>query len=211
LPPVEDQLELGSCTSFAAGAAIRYARKKQGLADFVTSHLFLYFCSRLRTQKYLDTGATLRDTIKAAARMGDCPEADWPYDISKFASKPPQGAYLNALHDRAISYQRVTRSIAEMKGCLASGLPFLAGISVYESFESDEAAKTGMIPMPGRDEQLLGGHAILICGYHDEDQKWLFRNSWSSSWAEEGYGFLDYSYLLNKGLASDFWVVKTVG
>lgn len=211
-PPIEDQGQLGSCTSFAVGAAIRFARKKEGLPDFVTSHLFLYYNSRAAEGTVnSDAGAQIRDVVKSANKQGDCPETEWPYDISKFMVKPPAQCYTDALKDRALSYQRVTQNLSQMKGCLASGLPFVCGISVYQSFESDEAAKTGTVPMPGQGEQLLGGHAILICGFRDSDQKWIFRNSWSNQWGDQGYGYLDYSYLLNAGLASDFWVIKTVG
>src|SRR5260370_10906613 len=89
-PPVEDQGQLGSCTSFAGGAAIRVARKIQGLADFTTSHLFLYYNSRSKNTKSVDAGATIRDTIKSAAKIGDCPELEWPYDLNQFTTKPPQ-------------------------------------------------------------------------------------------------------------------------
>lgn len=208
-PPIEDQGQLGSCTSFAAGAAIRFARNKQGLPDFVTSHLFLYYNSR--RFKNEDTGATIKDVIKSAAKQGDCPESEWPYNISRFAIKPPQQCYTDALKDRALSYQRVQQNLSQMKACLASENPVVVGISVYQSFESDEVAKTGMVPIPEPGEQLLGGHAVLVCGFRDDTQKWIFRNSWGLSWADGGYGYLDYQYLLNKGLASDFWVIKTVG
>lgn len=208
-PPIEDQGQLGSCTSFAAGAAIRFARKKQGLPDFVTSHLFLYYNSR--RFKNEDTGATIKDVIKSANQQGDCPESEWPYVISKFTAKPPAQCYSDALKDRALSYQRVQQNLAQMKACLASGYVFVAGISVYESFESDEVAKTGMVPMPQPGEQLLGGHAVLLVGFRDSDQKWILRNSWGASFGDQGYFYLDYSYLLNKGLASDFWVIKAVG
>lgn len=208
-PPIEDQGQLGSCTSFAAGAAIRFARKKQGLPDFVTSHLFLYYNSR--RFKNEDTGATIKDVIKSANQQGDCPESEWPYVISKFTVKPPAQCYTDALKDRALSYQRVQQSLSQMKACLASENPVVVGISVYQSFESDEVAKTGMVPMPEPGEQLLGGHAVLVCGFRDDTQKWIFRNSWGLSWADGGYGYLDYQYLLNNGLSSDFWTIKTVG
>src|SRR5882757_4164271 len=87
-PPIEDQGSLGSCTSFASGAAIRLARKRQRLSDFVTSHLFLYYNSRSNNSKLVDSGATIRDAIKAASKQGDCPETEWPYDISKFMVGP---------------------------------------------------------------------------------------------------------------------------
>ncbi|HEX9502859.1 MAG TPA: C1 family peptidase [Patescibacteria group bacterium] len=211
-PPVEDQGQLGSCTSFAGGAAIRVARKIQGLADFTTSHLFLYYNSRSKNTKSVDAGATIRDTIKSAAKIGDCPELEWPYDLNQFTTKPPQSCYNDALKDRAIVYQRVMQNIMQMKTVLALGYPFVIGFSVYTSFESAQVAQDGIVPMPGPDEAVLGGHAVLCVGYDDSQQRFLFRNSWGTGWGIDGTGYfsMSYAYLQDSNLASDFWMVKTV-
>ncbi len=211
-PPVWDQLSLGSCTAQAIAAALEFDRRKQQLPDFVPSRLFIYFNERVMEHTVSsDSGAQIRDGIKSVAKIGVCPESEWPYIISQFAVKPPQKCYQDAKLDRAVSYQRVQQSLTQMQGCLASGIPFVAGISVYESFESDSVAKTGMVPMPHPTEQLLGGHAILICGYDVTKKAFTFRNSWGDSWADKGYGYLPFDYLLDSNLSDDFWVIKTVG
>lgn len=211
-PPVYDQGQLGSCTANAIAAAIEFDRMKQGLSDFVPSRLFIYWNERaMEGTINSDSGAQIRDGIKSVNAQGVCPESEWPYDIAKFMIKPSVQCYTDALKDRALSYQRVARNLNQMKGCLASGNVIVVGISVYESFESDEVAQTGMVPMPQQGEQLLGGHAVLCVGFMDDTQKWIFRNSWSSSWGDQGHFYLDYQYLLNAGLASDFWTIKTVG
>ena len=40
-----------------------------------------------------------------------------------------------------------------MKGCLADGFPFVFGFTVYESFESAEVARTGVLQMPKPEEK----------------------------------------------------------
>lgn len=97
-----------------------------------------------------------------------------------------------------------------VKACLASGSPFLFGFSVYESFESDQVAQTGIVPMPGGNEALLGGHAVVACGYDDARQVFYARNSWGALWGDEGYMYIPYAYLLDRNLAADFWMIKTV-
>src|SRR6202171_6871792 len=104
-----------------------------------------------------DVWAVLRDGIKSVASLGVCPEPECPYDIAKFAVAPPAQAYEDAKLDRAISYQSVMPNLNQMKGCLASGYPFIFGFTVYESFESEEVARTGRMPMPGRVGRALGG------------------------------------------------------
>jgi C1A family cysteine protease len=52
-----------------------------------------------------------------------------------------------------------------MKACLAAGFPYVFGFRVYQSFESDVVASTGIVPMPAYRETYLGGHAVLAVGY----------------------------------------------
>jgi C1A family cysteine protease len=209
--PIEDQLKLRSCASFAAGAALRFDRKKQGLDDFVMSHLFEYYNSRAKREKNVDSGASIRDAIKASALYGICPESEWPYNIAKFGSRPPAKCYTDALQDRAVKYQRVAQNLAQLKSCLALGLPIVIGFTVYDSFESNDVANTGYVPLPKHNEQVLGGHAVLVVGYRDSDLKFIVRNSWSTQWGDNGYCYMPYAYLLDADLSSDFWVVQAVG
>ena len=97
-----------------------------------------------------------------------------------------------------------------MKGCLASGYPFVFGFTVYDSFDSEEVAKTGVVPMPSSGEQPLGGHAVLAVGYDDEQRRFIVRNSWGTEWGMQGYFTMPYVYLLDDGLADDFWTIRRV-
>jgi C1A family cysteine protease len=81
---------------------------------------------------------------------------------------------------------------------------------VYDSFESPEVASTGEVPMPGADEQLRGGHAVLAVGYDDSTQRFLVRNSWGDQWGDGGYFTMPYEYLTNPDLAQDFWAIYVV-
>src|SRR5712692_433505 len=67
--------------------------------------------------------------------------------------------------------ERVLQSLPQIKGCLASGYPFVFGFTVYESFQSATVAKTGTVPMPGHGEKAVGGHAVLAVGYDDTKQR----------------------------------------
>jgi C1A family cysteine protease len=98
-------------------------------------------------------------------KQGDCPETEWPYDISQFARKPSTHCYKDARKYKAIQYQRLTQKVNQLKGCLASGYPFVYGFTVYDSFESGSVAKTGVVPMPAPGEEVLGGHCVLAVGW----------------------------------------------
>src|SRR5205085_1166162 len=139
-----------------------------------------------------------------------CPEDTWPYDISKFQDKPSDSCFQAALQHKAILYQRVTRDLNQMKGCLATGYPFVLGFTVYESFESQQVAQDGHAPLPQTGEQVLGGHAVLAVGYDDTNQWFIVRNSWGDGWGMQGYFTLPYAYLTTRSLSSDFWTVRLV-
>jgi C1A family cysteine protease len=71
----------------------------------------------------------------------------------------------------------------------------MAGVEVYESWFSSKAEKTGLIPLPGKNESLQGGHAICVTGYNDTKKLFTFKNSWGDDWADKGYGYLRYEYM----------------
>ncbi len=175
------------------------------------SRLFIYYNERLiEGTVNTDAGAMLRDGIKTLAGQGVCSDATWPYQLERFADKPPALAYREALSHQALSYQRLAQDAGQMKGCLASGYPFVFGFSVYESFESPEVARTGQMTMPGPGERMIGGHAVLAVGYDDERQQFIVMNSWSMKWGELGFFYMPYAYLSTPQLARDLWTVRTV-
>jgi C1A family cysteine protease len=91
---------------------------------------------------------------------------------------------------------------------LSEGFPFVFGFTVYNSFESEETAQTGILKMPGWNEGCVGGHAVCCVGYNDAEQMFIVRNSWGSSWGLQGYFKMPYQYMVNPNLASDFWTIR---
>jgi C1A family cysteine protease len=122
--------------------------------------------------------------------------------------RPPQVVWAAGLSERAVAYARVVQTLGQMKACLASGYPFAFGFSVYESFESDAVAASGVVPLPASSEELLGGHAVLAVGYDDASQRFIVRNSWGEGWGQGGYFTMPYAYLGDRSLASDLWTIR---
>jgi C1A family cysteine protease len=212
-PPVYDQGQLGSCTANAIGGALEFDQLKQKKPNASTpSRLFIYYNERAIEHTIdSDSGAQIRDGVKSVHKLGAPPEdPDWPYDINQFSQKPPDQAYKDAMNYQALVYQRVTPTLGQLKGCLASGYPFIFGFTVYDSFESQEMAKSGHLGMPRSGEKQLGGHAVLAVGYQDSSQTFIVRNSWGADWGIKGYFTMPYPYLLQGTLASDFWTIRTV-
>jgi C1A family cysteine protease len=146
-PPVYDQGQLGSCTGNAIAGAFQFDRRKQNLPDFVPSRLFIYYNERaMEGSVASDAGAFIRDGIKSIAKQGVCKETQWPYDISKFATKPPKACYTSAVKYVAVSYFRLNNAnLDELKSCLSAGYPFVFGFVIYNSFFQGDT-NHGIVP-----------------------------------------------------------------
>lgn len=202
---VKDQQSLGSCTSFAVTGAREFLEKKNSPTYTDLSPLFIYWNERkIDGDVFSDGGSSLRTGMQVLNQIGVCTELEWPYKIEQYQVQPNQQAYSDATLHLTTSYHRLN-SLRDMKSCIAGGLPFVGGISVYSSFMSDEVAASGNVPMPNDTDSLEGGHALLFCAYDDSTQKITFKNSWSSGWGVAGFGTIDYSYITTLG--SDFWCV----
>lgn len=221
---VYDQGQIGSCTANAIAGAIEFDLLKQQKTVFTPSRLFIYFNEReMEHSVTQDSGAQIRDGVKSANKLGVCPETLWPYDATpadpntniwpagaKPAQKPAPACYAEALKHQVLNYQRVSRSLSQMKGCLAAGYPFVFGFTVYDSFESPAVAKTGDLNMPTSTEAVVGGHAVLAVGYDDGTQRFIVRNSWGAKWGKKGYFTIPYAYLMTENLSDDFWTLRLI-
>jgi C1A family cysteine protease len=207
--PVRDQGQLGSCTAFAMAAGLREFMLWKTV-ETILSPAYLYYREReLEGTIYEDSGAYIRDGMKVLAKQGVCPEFDEPYNVHTFAIRPSVKATTDALKYKIGAYHRVYK-LAGIKAALAEGLPVVIGMEVYESFEGDDVASSGFVPMPKRGEQILGGHAVLVVGYQNSAD-WpgggylIVKNSWSRNWGDKGYFYLPYKYVAGTKV-TDMWV-----
>lgn len=214
---VKDQLNLGACVPHGVTEAVEFVLRKQGSPVFATSRLFIYWNGRVLGKYPLnqDTGLQIRDGINSAVQFGAPPETDWPYDPAKFAQRPPAQEFTEGLQHQAVKYAQVDPG--QLDDAIASGHPVVSGFDVRSSFESDEVANTGIVPMPKPSEQLLGGHCTIYVSTAKDGaeiggvkgvkyRKKL--NSWGAGWGLGGYYWEPVPFA--EEYESDFWVITSM-
>jgi len=210
LPAVWNQGDVGSCFAHAGAACQAHQVFKEGGGIITPSRLCLAVTTRHdEGTLHCDNGATLRGTVKAMARYGVPPETLWPYDVSKYFELPPPAVLAQAEKWQALRYYRIPvgRHAPELfRRALAAGFIVMFGAALYDSFESEEVAAAGRVPMPNTaTEALLGGHAMAAVGY---DADLLVRNSWGPEWGEGGYCRMPDAYFADPDLLWDAWVIS---
>lgn len=210
---IEDQGQLGSCTAHMFAGIIEYNdvrwlpkpdRKR-------ASRLFHYYATRLLMGTVNeDSGAEIRDSIKAGVQYGVAHETIWKYNVAKFTDKPDDKVWADAAARKITSYHRIDDGDLEtMKQTLAAGYVIGFGFEVHSNFMSQEMATTGELHKPGPTDAVEGGHAVVLVGYDDVKQAFKVRNSWGKTWGQKGYFWMSYDYVADTSLCNDFWVVNS--
>lgn len=211
MPKVYDQLDLGSCTANALGGLAEYLMMKQGKTHYTPSRLFIYYNERaIEGSVSEDSGAAIADGAYVLEKYGCPSESKWWYNTSKFRVKPNKSVFAEGLKHLVGGVHAVHQSLDDMRKVLASGYPIAGGFTVYDSFENDDVAKSGIVPFPGRFEQVLGGHAVLLVGYDDSKEWFIVRNSWGEGWGDHGYCYMPYRIWTDADMADDFWTAQQV-
>jgi len=223
MPAIVSQLQLGSCTANGLGAAWEYELHRQGTPVEAPSRLFVYYGEReIEGTIGQDSGAQIRDGIKVLANLGAPPETDWPYTDANpgpFQEKPPAKAYGDALQHRALKYWACPLDAAHLQWCLSRRYLVVFGFTVFSSFESQDVASTGIVPMPDpAKEQVLGGHCVALVGFNASAKTWqgcppghyIVKNSWGPDWGDRGYCYMPFEMLHNPSYCSDGWTIRAV-
>lgn len=217
LGAVYDQGQLGSCVGNAVAFACHFdlLNKFQSggkINPFRPSRLYIYYYGRtIEGTTSVDAGLEIRDGVKAVNAYGIPSEDIWLYDIAKFTTEPTLESQTWAKKLSAFAYQRVDNtSRAGIITALKLGFPVVFGMTVFDSFLSDEVAQTGIVAIPVATESVAGGHAMAIVGYHAGFDCFIVRNSWGSSWGQGGYCRIPATYLVNPSMADDFWIISSL-
>ena len=204
-PPVYDQGDLGSCTANAIAGAVQFDRRKaKQTPDFIPSRLYIYYNERvIEHTVHYDAGAELRDGIKSVAKQGARAEKEWPYsDVAPpnenaplpanapAGKKPPAACYTDAKKYTAATYLRLQPGAGADERLSCRRLSVRFRLHRLRKWYDNP---TPVLPLPGANESVVGGHAVLAVGYDDTTQLFTFRNSWGAAVGDKGYFYMPYA------------------
>ncbi len=201
-----NQEEESSCTGYALSTLREhYEIIKNNVVQL--SPLFIYWWERkMIDMVFEDGGARIGDGMEVLKGLGVCEESyhkSIPGTSKDVFVKPDTKAMVSALKYRISEYTGVP-NLDHLLIALASLNPVVIGIPVYESMQARSVNKTGIIPLPKKNEELLGGHAVVACGYDKKKKLVKFHNSWGIKWGDSGYGYAPFEYL-KPGTSIGFW------
>ena len=209
MPPPGRQGGLSSCVGWAVAYGLKSYEEKieQGHpylagdridANTVFSPSYIYNqCNNGR-----DAGLLYPDAFNLLSQYGAATWADMPYDGHDFTTQPSAEVKERAKRFRIDFWRKVnTQDTKEIKAHLNAGYPVLIGAKVDDGFmklQPGTTWKTAGKP--------LGGHAMVVVGYDDDQNAFRLMNSWGQEWCEGGFGWVDYDFF--RQVVSEAYVVK---
>lgn len=192
--PVKSQGELGACSAFALVGIYEYILRKNSKMDSDLSEAFVYYnARRMKGETNEDTGSSLYSVVVTMGTEGVCSERLCPYTEQQDMPQPSDEAYKDALQRKIVKALNVQKDLNHIKSAVAKGFPVAVSLKIYDSFNP----VGGFIPRPSGEEVEAGksgNHAMVVCGYSDEEKIFIVRNSWGPKFGDRGYCYIPYSY-----------------
>lgn len=181
-----------TCLAFAASAAHEAALFD--VHDFIdTCEEYLYWASKQHDVP--GPGTTFPAVRDALAEEGQPLEEVWPYDRDRDDQDagyvPPAEAH-TAEPRWAPPFAAVPATPTSVRSELDAGRAVVLGLPTWPALDVPVAGRLA-VPAPG---DLDGAHhAVTVVGYDERTAEMLIRNSWGSSWGDNGAAWLPLRFL----------------
>jgi hypothetical protein len=206
LPPVASQGQYGTCVAWAVGYYTKTVLDAQDgniptqvLRDPVHQHSpkDLFWAIPNNKKGPNCDGTYFEYALDVLRDRGVADMSVAPYQNVGNCSSSPEAAWTaNAANNVIENYREVPVGVNEIKERLAKGYPIMWAIHTSKAF-ADWRSSQPMTADYILDGTNLGGHAMTIVGYDDALQAFRIVNSWGTTWADNGFAWVDYDLMVN--------------
>ena len=210
--PIRDQGERGTCSIFATTFLIDYMyAKERDVKHELFSEEYLNDAKNLATGDDADGGFFTdiysgfkdygivrlgRDPYRSTFNPGEKIGKDLLDDGQHF--KPRfQAKWIKDWNNATeLEHSQLAALLEELR----RGVPVASGLRWPNTFESEKIKGIPVMKTPGP-QGVTDGHSIAFVGFKKDDDfpgggYLIFRNSWGTSFQEDGYGYMPFKYAL---------------
>jgi len=189
-----DQGKQNSCVGWAVAYALKSFQEKVEnnweLND--SSHLFspAFIYNQINNGENRPT--SYNKALDLAVNTGVATLDLMPYNSADYQSQPSPAAMAEAADFKAKSWAKINDS-SQIISALVNRQPVLCGIRIYPSFNKLKGPNS---VYNTKDGPLLGGHAVTIVGYDDNQFGGAYKiiNSYGQNFGDNGYFWLPYDF-----------------
>jgi len=216
MTPVKHQANRNTCSVFAATSIAEYLLKERLGQDVDLSESYNYYLAKHKAlssnflkEAYLTVDGLAGYLALDGYSYGALMESQWPYEqnnwlttnnekckkpngvpsVECFTGLPPENLELIAETFKTIfiPFDKIGDYILNEKK------PVLVNIWL---FRNGMNMQTGALNIPPKgQEQLMGGHVVVLTGYDAVQEEYTFKNSWGEGWGDNGFGTMPKAYL----------------
>lgn len=217
ITPVRFQGYCGSCVAFGSLAVMEAITGiSQGnhdlTIDYSEAHLYTGQGSNCSNNQGLDTAWTAR-WLK---NSGVVDESCMPYALSNCKEQTDRTYWCDIAAQLCSNWQTRNTKISSWNGIMADRTqiknyllqgPVLATILVYDDFFYYKSGiyqfATCIHKIDATNYEWTtnsnlctpGSHAVAIVGYNDNGGYWIIKNSWDTTWGDNGFGYIKYGQI----------------
>lgn len=205
MPAAGNQGSQSSCSSWAVvfGAGNYYNHIKNGLLYSDSTYLSPAYTYNQITKGNC-TCTSILDNLYLLKTQGACTLKEMEYNPAECSLQPTSLQQSEAGKFKIKAWQKIdSHNLEFIKKSIYEKKPVLFSISTDAGFKQIRSpyiwkARTGSQGEP---------HAMTIVGYDDTKNSFRIMNSWSRSWADNGFAWIDYSFFL-KNVLSDGYIIS---
>lgn len=203
--PARDQLNLGSCTSFAVVSMYEALMNQNGVeGENVMSPAYLYYYSNILKGRP-DGGSNYHEQLEVLGKNGVCYDSLYAYNTDAPATTPSRQAEEDAKNHRVIAAKQIPLAHEGDKteilkhnhklltSALSEGYPVGISLKVFDNLGKNGAFVLHPDDAPEAKED--GWHAMVVVGYSEENNFYIVRNSWGQDFGDDGYCYIPTTYI----------------